>query len=94
MPRGRKPGSKNAPKTVTVTAKRRKGAIEVGFSRQVDPVKWYEVDQNTPLAVFLAKIEKAYDASLRINGEVKNPEYVLQHEDIINSVEPVAGGRA
>ena len=93
MPKG-KAKKTAAARDTRVNAKRTAGMVEVGFSRQVDPVKWYEVDQNTPLAVFLAKIEKPYDASLRINGAVQKPEYLLQHKDIVNSVEAVAGGRA
>lgn len=85
---------KAAKKETRVTAKRRPGMIEVGFARQVDPVKPYEVDANTPLAVFLALIDKPFDASIRVNGKVEKPDYILAHKDIINSVEAVAGGRA
>lgn len=83
-----------AKKNVNVTPKRAKGMIAVGFARQMDPVKWYDVDANTPLAVFLAKIDQQFGANVRVSGQVQTPEYILKDQDIVNAVEAVAGGRA
>ena len=68
------------------------GKMKILMGELTKPLKTATIASGTTLGKFLKSRKKAYDSTVRVNGNVVNEDYKLHSGDLIIFIAQVSGG--